>query len=306
MATHWHDEVKAGIDEDVPPDAYLTGNAIDRIRRMERLSHRPSKRGPPPQDGIRHSMGTLLVPIDATRVHVSGEGYRRRYGEIVSAIGDKTKCVDDTLLWSGTIERSYFQAVQWLDICGWNGIILNSDKFVFRKSTVDFSGFTITMTDVRPCSRYLEAIRDFPEPRNINNVRSWFRLVYQVTYAFSMAERMHPFRKLLTNGERITWWPELEDIFRESKDAIVQEIEHDVRIFEKTKPTCAPSSYLFSPESNRMTTTTTTSGGGQCGEQLAASCGLCTRYNRRLSLGEGEAIHSAMNNRRTKSAIAHI
>ena len=125
--------------------------------------------------------------------------------------------------------------------------MLNPDKFVFRNSTVDFSGFTITMTDVRPCSRYLEAIRYFPEPRNINNVRSWFRLVNQVTYAFSMAERMHPFRKLLKNGERITWWPELEDIFRESKDAIVQEIEHDVRIFETTKHTCAPSSYLFSP-----------------------------------------------------------
>ena len=119
----------------------------------------------------------------------SGDGYTRRYDEIVADIGDKTKCVDDTLLWSDTIEGSYFQAVQWLDICGRNGIVLNPEKFVFGASTVDFAGFTITMTDVRPCSLYLEAIRDFPEPRNITDVRSWFGLVNQVAYAFSMAER---------------------------------------------------------------------------------------------------------------------
>ena len=158
-------------------------------------------------------MRTLPVPA-------SGDGYTRRYDEIVADIGDKTKCVDDTLLWSDTIEGSYFQAVQWLDICGRNGIILNPEKFVFSAPTVDFAGFTITMTDVRPCSRYLEAIRDFPQPHNITDIRSWFRLVNQVAYAFSMAERMHPFRKLLKNGKRFTWSPELEDIFRESKDEV--------------------------------------------------------------------------------------
>ncbi|KAJ8369165.1 hypothetical protein SKAU_G00091930 [Synaphobranchus kaupii] len=94
------------------------------------------------------------------------------------------------------------------------------------------------MTDVRPCSRYLEAIHDFPQPRNVTDIRSWFGLVNQVAYTFSMAERMQPFRKLLKSGERFEWSPELEDIFRESKDVIVQEIERGVRIFDKTKPTC--------------------------------------------------------------------
>ena len=40
------------------------------------------------------------------------------------------------------------------------------------------------------------------------------------------------------NGERLTWSPELDDIFRESKDVIVKEIERGVRIFDKTNPTC--------------------------------------------------------------------
>ena len=102
------------------------------------------------------------------------------------------------------------------------------DKSVFAAPSVDFAGFTITMSDVRPCSRYLENIRDFPRPHNVTDVRSWFRLVNQVAYAFSMAERMQPFRKLLLHGVRFEWSPELENVFRESKEEIVQEIERGV------------------------------------------------------------------------------
>ena len=83
-----------------------------------------------------------------------------------------------------------------------------------------------------------DAIRYFTEPRNITDVRSWFGLVNQVAYAFTMAERMLPFRKLLRNGERFTCSPESEDIFRESKDVLVKEIQRGVPIFEKTKATC--------------------------------------------------------------------
>ena len=236
VATHWQDEVKAGLDEDVPPDAYLTGNAIDRIRRVERLPHRPSKRGPPPQDGIRHCMGTLLVPIDATRVHTCPEraiddDTARSFQPLVTRPSASTTRYYGQVRSRGATSR---QSNGWIYVAG-----MESSSTQISSSSGNpqwtFQASRSILTNVRPCSRYLEAIRDFPEPRNINNVRSWFRLVNQVIYAFSVAERMHPFRTLLKNGERITWWPELEDIFRESKDAIVQEIEHDVRIFEKTK-----------------------------------------------------------------------
>ena len=46
----------------------------------------------------------------------SGDGYTRRYDEITSSIPNKTKCVDDTLLWADTIEESFYQAAHWLDI----------------------------------------------------------------------------------------------------------------------------------------------------------------------------------------------
>ena len=55
-------------------------------------------------------------------------------------LGQMTKCIDDTLMWSDDLKESFFQAVKWLDICGNNSIILNPEKFQFGKSTVEFAG----------------------------------------------------------------------------------------------------------------------------------------------------------------------
>jgi hypothetical protein len=85
----------------------------------------------------------------------SGDGFSRRFDEIVADVPNKTKCIDDTLLWSDDITSSFFQAVDWLDICGKNGIILNPEKFVFCQDTVSFAGFEITPDNVRPCQQYL-------------------------------------------------------------------------------------------------------------------------------------------------------
>ena len=153
-------------------------------------------------------------------------------------IPNKTKCIDDTLLWADTIKESFFQAAKWLDICGHNGITLNPDKFKFSEPVVEFAGFTITSTSVRPCDKYFQAIREFPTPRNITDMWSWFGLINQVSYAFSMADRMRPFRKLLKPDQTFTWGNEMDTLFKESKGIIIGEIEKGVKIFDKSKPTC--------------------------------------------------------------------
>lgn len=168
----------------------------------------------------------------------SGDGYTRRYDEIVADIPCKTKCVDDALLWADSLEESFHQATHWLDVCGRNGIVLNPDKFVFGEDTVEFAGFEISPNDVRPSQRYMRAIVDFPTPKNLTDVRSWFGLVNQVSYAFSMADRMLPFRELLKQDTRFTWNDDLQMLFEESKRVIASEIENGVTIFDPAKPTC--------------------------------------------------------------------
>ena len=105
----------------------------------------------------------------------------------------KTKCIDDTLLWSSTIADSFLQAQEWLDLCSRHGITLNHSKFRFTGETVEFAGFEISNETVCPCKKYMNAIADFPTPTSLTDVRSWFGLVNQVAYAFSMTDNMLPF-----------------------------------------------------------------------------------------------------------------
>ena len=171
----------------------------------------------------------------------SGDGYSRRFDEIVADIPRKTKCVDDTLMWSDSIQEAFFQAVEWLDTCGRQGITLNPSKFVFAKDTVEFAGFEITPSTVRPCPSYLKAIQNFPTPRNITDIRSWFGLINQVSYAFASAERMPPFRQLLKPGTRFMWTDQLDSLFEESKSLIISEIHRGVEMFDKSRLTCLAS-----------------------------------------------------------------
>lgn len=91
---------------------------------------------------------------------------------------------------------------------------------------------------VRPCAKYLDAIRHFPTPTNKTDMRSWFGLVNQVSYAFAATERMLPFRESLKPGTQFLWNDELQRLFDESKSMIISEIKDGVRIFDKSKPTC--------------------------------------------------------------------
>ena len=63
---------------------------------------------------------------------------------------------------------------------GRSGIVLNPDKFQFAERSVDFAGFRVSEATIEPLPKYLDAIRDFPNPDSTTDIRSWFGLVNQV------------------------------------------------------------------------------------------------------------------------------
>ena len=153
------------------------------------------------------------------------------------------KVIDD-LLWTAThttnngIADSFFQTVEWLDRCGRHGVVGNPDKFVFSKLETDFAGFTIGPTSVSTCKSFLEAIKHFPVPQNIIDIRSFFRLVNQVSYAFANTEQMLPFTALLKPNIQFKWTADLQATFEEAKRVIIRAIKDGVEIFDKSRPTC--------------------------------------------------------------------
>ena len=102
--------------------------------------------------------------------------------DIVSDVQRMERCVDGSLLHDPNTEMEghWWRIIDFLELAGRNGIILNPEKFQFCQNTVDFAGFRISDVTVEPLPKYLDAIRQFPTPKSITDIRSWFGLVNQV------------------------------------------------------------------------------------------------------------------------------
>jgi len=155
----------------------------------------------------------------------SGDGWNSRSDEVIAEVKRKTKCVDDTATWDKNLEEHWWRMIDFLRLMGNNGIVLNKEKFQFAQREVEFAGFHISESEVRPQEKCLNAIRDFPTPTCITDVRSWFGLVHQVSHYNKLKDMMAPFKPLLSQKMKFTWNGELETAFQQSKKEIVHAIE---------------------------------------------------------------------------------
>ena len=168
----------------------------------------------------------------------SGDGYNQRFDEIIADFPNKVKCVDDTCMWADNVSEAFFQTCQWLDLCARNGITLNPKKFQFSEDSVEFAGMTVTSTNIKPSKKFLNSIQHFPTPTDISGARAWFGLVNQGAYAFAMAKQMKPFRHLLKPSTKFNWTDDLDKLFRQSKEVIVNKMKDGVRLFDPSRTTC--------------------------------------------------------------------
>ena len=168
----------------------------------------------------------------------SGDGYSRRFDEVIADVERKTKCVDDTCKWDDELETHWWRTIDFLDLLGINGIVLNFDKFQFSQRQVEFAGFLITETGIKPLDKYLRAISEFPTPTSITDIRAWFGLVHQVSHYNKLTEMLRPFKPFLSPKVKFEWTAELNEAFEKSKLEIVRAIENGVEIYDLVKDTC--------------------------------------------------------------------
>ena len=99
--------------------------------------------------------------------------------------------------------------------------MLNPEKFTFAQDVVEFAGFEITLDTVSPCKNFFGAITEFPKyvhPKIcITDVISWFGLLNQVSYTFSMAEQMLHLENYSNQLLHSTWTINLIDYLRSPK-----------------------------------------------------------------------------------------
>ena len=167
-----------------------------------------------------------------------GDGYNRRLNEVLPDFLRKERCVDDTCHHDEDLQEHWWRTIDLLILLGKSGVVLNPQKFQFAQLKFNFTGFHISMNDIKPLPKYLNSIQNFPTPSSVTDIRSWFGLVNQVANYAQLRDLMAPFKPFLSPRVKFYWTPELEKICCESKYAIVKAIKNGVEIFDPTKRTC--------------------------------------------------------------------
>ena len=145
----------------------------------------------------------LRAPYGVTSI---AEHYNRRMDEAFEGLVGFRKVVDDVIIFSRTREEHVQHVLQFLARCQEKGISLNADKLQLAQQQVKFAGFIVSGEGYRPDPQLTKALSEFPAPRNLTEVRSFFGLVNQVAYFVeNVAELLTPLRSLLSSRREFTW-----------------------------------------------------------------------------------------------------
>ena len=79
----------------------------------------------------------------------SGDGYNRRFDEILTDFERKERCVDDLLCYDTDLEEHWWRAIHLLTL-GKSDIVFGPDNFAFARQEVDFAGFRVTNSTIEP------------------------------------------------------------------------------------------------------------------------------------------------------------
>ena len=164
--------------------------------------------------------------------HVSMDAYNYRFDKVTEGVPNKKRCVDDSLLFTTSLEKAFFQAANYLSLMGTHGIIQCPEKFQFASKTVAWAGFTIGPDSVKPLPKHTEAIRTYPTPTNITDLRSFVALLQQVAYCYAVSPAVAKLRHLLKPSEHWVWDEEINEVFEEAKRVIAEKVEEGVKLFD--------------------------------------------------------------------------
>ena len=102
---------------------------------------------------------------------------------------------------------------------------------VFAQEEVNWAGIRIGMRSVEPLEEHVAAIRSFPQPVNITDIRSFIALVEQVAPYYAVKPHLAPFKELLKKNSKFYWDLELQKLFEEAKNIIADKVKSGLTRF---------------------------------------------------------------------------
>lgn len=131
--------------------------------------------------------------------------------------------LDDILCPSKTFEEGLDNLEKVFKTLLDNNLTLNPSKCHFFKTEISYLGFDITQDGVKPGVAKTKAVKEFPVPKNVHNVRQFLGLTgFFRRFVEKYAYIAKPLSMLLHKGQAWIWSEEQENAFRTLKEKLIQ------------------------------------------------------------------------------------
>jgi hypothetical protein len=146
----------------------------------------------------------------------TSDDWCRKSDFVIKGNENARKIVDDILCWGSTVQELMTKLVTILMRCKAIGITLSIKKFKISKE-VAFAGYVVKQGAIRPSPERAIALKQFPQPENIHELRSFFGLAQQLAgFIPDLSHASEPLRHLLKKNKWM-WSPDLQDAFDADK-----------------------------------------------------------------------------------------
>lgn len=193
--------------EAIPKTAFITPDGhFEYLRMPFGLSNGPSV--------FQRLMNTVLGSL--------------RFGKVICYM-------DDLLIATESLTENVACLENVLEILQNNGLTINLDKCSFFQNNITFLGYDISENGVRPSSKKLKAIEEFPTPKTVHQVRQFLGLInYFRKFIKNCAVLCSPLTKLLKNNAVWQWGPQQEQAVANVKNALIENAV--LKIFDPRLP----------------------------------------------------------------------
>jgi hypothetical protein len=130
--------------------------------------------------------------------------------------------LDDVILLGDTFEQHQERLRLVLEAIRRAQLTLKPSKCSFAMSSVLILGHLVTRDGVKPDPEKIRAVRDFPKPRKVKDVRSFLGLCsYYRNFVCDFARIAGPINQLLRKDTPFLWGEEQETAFERLKEALI-------------------------------------------------------------------------------------
>ena len=175
----------------------------------------------------------LRLPFGITH---AGDDYSRRVSEVFDDIENSRRIVEDVIVFSATYEEHLKLVRRLFQRAADHNIAINVSKMVFAQPTAKFGGYIVSSQGFQPNPDLTKAIREFPQPKNITDVRAFHGLCQQVgNFSTKVAESLKPLSPLLKKDLTWEWTTTHEEAFLKAREALSE--THDLAFYDQKRPT---------------------------------------------------------------------